>query len=261
MIKNFDNSKQKKQDRIILTWIIVGFLFVVWLCTPPGNKFLQMAFWGSNTRLFFAKLTNSAAATEWIFHRNNAVYLTKMKNKSAALMEIDKAILTFPAYASDKELSDLYKDRALIRVYWGDYKGALDDYIHSGDIEMQDNLRVAMLYKLNGNYKEAMSYCNSILALDTNAYAGYVCLADIYATLGRYDLSVKVFDLLIDRVKNKPKYYADRALYKQKMGDMSGHDEDIAKAKQLSPIAKLDYSIIEDTLHPKVLLLDTMPIK
>ncbi len=261
MIKNLSNNNQKKNDAIILSMIVIAFLFVVWLCTPPGNKFLQMAFWGSNTRLFFAKLTNSAAATEWIFHRNNAVYLAKMKNKEASLLEIDKAIMTFPAYGKDRDLANLYKDRAQIRTYWKDYKGALDDYIHSDSIDMQDYLRVAMLYKLNGNYKEAMSFCNSILDVDPNAYAGFACMADVYAELGHYELSVRVFDLLIDRVKNRPKYYSDRAMYKQKCGDSAGAKDDLAKAKQLSPTARLDYSIIEEELHPKMIRMDIMPVK
>lgn len=261
MIKNFNNSKQKKNDAVVLLMIILGFLFVVWLCTPPGNKFMQMALWGSNTRLFIAKITNNAETTEWIFHRNNAVYLTKMDNKKAALLEIDRAIITFPTYGNDMDLSNLYRERAQIRTYWGDYKGALDDYIHSGNIDTQDFLRVAMLYKFNGNYKEAMSYCNSILSLEPNAYAGFACLADIYAELGHYDLSVRVFDLLIDRVKNRPKYYADRAMYKQKLGDLNGADADIAKAKELSPAARLEDSIIEDTLHPKIFRMDIKPIK
>lgn len=261
MIKNFSTNTQKRNDAIILAMIIAAFLFVVWLCTPPGNKFIQMAFWGSNTRLFFAKLTNSAATTEWIFHRNNAVYLSKMKNKEAALLEIDKALMTFPSYGKDKDMSKLYKDRAQIRMFWGDYKGALEDYLHSDNIDIQDSLRVAMLYKLNGNYKEAMSYCNRILDLNYTAYPGFACMADIYAVLGRYDLSVKVFDLLIDRVKNRPMYYADRARYKKAYGDTIGYDEDMQKARELSPTAKLDYSIIEETLHPRILRMDIMPVK
>ena len=84
MIRNF-NAKERRNDTIILSIIIMAFIFLVWVCTPPGNKFIQLAFWGSNTRLLWAKLTDNAAATEWMFHRNNAVYLAKMKNKDGAL--------------------------------------------------------------------------------------------------------------------------------------------------------------------------------
>ena len=260
MITNF-KKQSRKDDVILLTWVVVILLLVVWFIIPPRNKFTQICFWGNNAKFFFAKMIGTSASTEYIFHRNNAVYLSKMKNKEAALLEIDKALMTFPSYGKDKDMSKLYKDRAQIRMFWGDYKGALEDYLHSDNIDIQDSLRVAMLYKLNGNYKEAMSYCNRILDLNYTAYPGFACMADIYAVLGRYDLSVKVFDLLIDRVKNRPMYYADRARYKKAYGDTIGYDEDMQKARELSPTAKLDYSIIEETLHPRILRMDIMPVK
>ena len=260
MIENF-NRNNRKNDAILLSIIIIGFLFVVWLCTPPGNKFIQIAFWGSNTRLFFAKVMDNASTTEWIFHRNNAIYLTKMKSKEGALLEIDKAIKTFPSYTSDKQLASLYRDRAMIRIYWGDYKGALDDYLKADTSGLLDTFRVALLYKITGHYKEALSYCNDVINTDPKAYAGFACLASVYAEVGRYDVSAKVFDLLIDRVPNKAKYYSDRAMYKKLAGDMDGYNEDMSTAKELSPSVDVEYSLIDDTLNPKVLQLTTMPIK
>ena len=260
MIRNF-NAKERRNDTIILSIIIMAFIFLVWVCTPPGNKFIQLAFWGSNTRLLWAKLTDNAAATEWMFHRNNAVYLAKMKNKDGALLEMDRAIKTFPSYQSDAQLKGLYRDRAVIRMYYGDYKGALDDYLKSGSDEFMDRLRIALLFKEVGNYKGALSYCNSIIAVDSTAYAGFACLASVYEEVGRYKVSVRVYDLLISRSPNKAKYYADRAMYKKKAGDIAGYDADMAKAKELSSVVDTEYCLIEDTLNPKIVQLTAMPIR
>lgn len=250
MIENFNDNK--KNDRKILTIIIVGFLFVVWLCTPPGNKFAQMCFWGNQTQLFWAKLTNNAETKEWLIHRNNAVYNVRMGRKEDAILEMDKAIDTLPVYM-DKKLSSLYKDRAQLRIYYEDYKGALSDYLKVENLNMMDKFKVAMLYKSIGQNKLGVEYCNSILNLDPKAYMGYVCIADIYAGVGRYDTSVRVFDLLISRSPNNAGYYLDRAQYKELAGDNAGANEDRAKAKEVNSIANNKISLVEQALHPKVL--------
>lgn len=259
MITNFKKSN-KKDDMKLLVYIIVGFLFVVWLCTPPGNKFLQMCFWGNNTKFLIAKLTNNYNSTEYIFHRNNAVYLAKMyKSKHRALAEMNKAIETIPTFVSDNELNTLYKERAYIRLMDGDYKGALNDFVNggvkAGNLAFNENLTVAMLFKEAGNYREAMSFCNNILNKDSTAYAGYACLADLYNSIGRYDISLRVWDLAIDRKKNNARAYVDRAKVKKQMGDMEGYNADIKTAKEYLPTIDLDESLVEDVLHPKVLML------
>lgn len=255
MITNFRKTS-RKDDAKLLTWIICGFLFVAWLCTPPGNKFLQVCFWGNNTQLFISKLTHNSDASEYLFHRNNAVYLAKMyQNKKKALDEINKSIQTFPSYLPEAELKSLYKDRAEIRLMAGDYKGALNDYINCDDIQFNDNLKVAMLFKEQGNYREAMSFCNRIIEADSTAYAGFACLSDLYVNIGRYDVALKVWNLSIDRRANNPKAYAERAKIKKLMGDLEGYNSDVAKAKEYSPTINIEESLTYDVLHPKILTL------
>ncbi len=206
--------------------------------------------------MFVSRLTNNTDATEYLFHRNNAVYLAKMyPNKKKALDEMNKAIQTFPSYFSDSELKSLYKDRAEIRLMAGDYKGALSDFMNSGDIQFNDNLKVAMLFKEQGNYREAMSFCNRILEADSTAFAGFACLSDLYSSIGRYDIAIKVWNLSIDRRSNNPKAYVERARVKKKNGDIIGYNQDIAKAKEFSPIIDIDESITNNALHPKMLML------
>ena len=258
MITNF-NKIDRKNDIKILSMIILGFCFVAWLCSPPGNKVAQLCFYGNNTRFIIAKLTKSSQdLNEWIFHRNNAIYLTRMERKSASLIEMDKSIMTAPNYMSDKELAKLYSERGEIRLFWGEYKPALDDYLRLQDPGLLDCFKIALLYKQIGNNRYALSYCNRIVNIDPNAYIGYACIADIYAGAGYYSTSVKIYDLLIDRAKNRAQYYVDRAAYKKKCGDIEGYNEDIKKAKELSPMLNTEFSIIEDTLNPKQLTLAVM---
>ena len=254
MIKNFDNNT-RKSDAKILTWIIIGFIFVIWLCTPPGNKFIQLCFWGNNTQFLIAKLTNNDETTAYKFYRNNAIYLARMNQQKQALKEMDKSIESYPTYMPEKTLQSLYKDRAQLRMFYKNYKGALDDYLKVENLDLTDKFKLAMLYKVNGKNKYALSYCNSILSIDANAYSGYLCLADIYANVQRYDASVKIFDLLIDRNPKKGKYYADRAQYKKLMGDVLGYETDISKASRLAPNTNLTSSLVDETLNPKVLNL------
>ena len=64
MITNFNSKTSRKDDAKLLAWIVFGFLIVAWLCTPPGNKFLQICFWGNNTQLFMSKLIHNSDNTE-----------------------------------------------------------------------------------------------------------------------------------------------------------------------------------------------------
>ena len=256
MITNF-NKRTRKDDIRLLTWVIVIFLFIAWLCTPPGNKFLQMCFWGNNTRMFIAKCKNEDVNL-YKFHRNNAVYLAKMfsKDRKRAISEMNKAIALFPPFGNDDELKKLYKDRAVMLIYFGDYKGALGDYLRGGNYDLNDYLRIALLYNEKKKYKNAISYCNSILNVDITAYAGYACLAHVYESQGKYNIALKVWDLAIDRKSTNARAYADRAKLKRSLGDMEGYAEDAAMAKEFSPTLSIEDSFIYNTLHPRVLNLN-----
>ena len=250
-------SNTRRDDTKILVSIIVAFLLVAWFCSPPGNKFLQICFWGNNVKYAIAKIVKPSSTNEYLHHRNNAVYLAKMyPTKDEALKEMNKAIDALPKYAPDDELKSLYKDRAEIKLYKGDKKGALDDFIKSGQIYFNDYLKVAMLFKSLGKYREAMSYCNSILNQDGSAYAGFACIADIYNSVDRPDLALKAWDLAIDRNSGNPRAYVDRAKIKKAMGDFAGYNDDIKIAKNYSPNIDIEASIIEETLEPKILALN-----
>ncbi len=255
-MSNYD--KKNRKDDIKLLAIIIGvFLLVAWLCSPPGNKFLQICFWGNNTKLFVAKMLNSNSTTEYMFYRNNAVYLAKMfpKDKRKAMREINKAIATIPAYVSDNELQELYKDRAYIELFYGDYTSSLSDFMRSGDISFKEYFPVAMLFNQKGDYRQALSFCNSILNLDQSAYAGFVCLSEVYSSAGHPEISLKVWNLAIDRKPNNSKFYIERANVKRSLGLVTEAEDDIAKAKEYSPTMNTESSLVKDTLKPKILPL------
>lgn len=256
---SISQKKKSVNDNVIIMWIVIGFAFVVWLCTPPGNKFLQFCFWGSHTQYAIAKITNPGSVKEYKYHRNNAVYLAKLyPNRKDALKEIDLAIGTAPNFLTENEMNTLYKERARIRLFLGEYEGALSDYIKSKDtgFNYEDTINMAILFKNAGDYRDAAKYCNKILNIESTAYIGFACLADIYNTLGRSDVALKVWDLAIDR-KESGKFYLERAKIKKLLGDTVGYNEDMEVAKQrLGRFDEDESSISETTLHPKVLNLD-----
>jgi len=251
------NKKNRKDDIRLLMIVVSVFLLVAWLCSPPGNKFLQICFWGNNTKLFIAKMLNNSEVNEYMFYRNNAVYLAKMfpKDKKKAVNEINKAIATIPSYVSDKQYKELYKDRAYIELYYGDYKSALNDFLRSGELSYTEYLPVALLFKELGDYRKAIPYCNAILNIDSTAYAGFVCLSEIYSSANRPDVALKIWDVAIDRKPNNARFYLERSKVKTMLGQYSEAEKDVNIAKSYMPNLDTKQSLVQDTLKPKILSL------
>ncbi|MCQ2739707.1 MAG: hypothetical protein MJ237_05715 [bacterium] len=231
--------------------IVAIILFVIYIAIPPYNKIAQIGYCYNNFSMLYSQLIDSQVQEEYMFHRNNAVYLARMNSKRSALREIDRAIALAPSIIQEQKMQELYADRAEIRLYFKEYKGALDDYLKLNNLNMTENLKVAMILKQLDKKKMALSYCNNILSIDINAYAGYSCIADLYASVGKYNVSVAVFDLLIDRVPNRAKYYTERAMYKKLCRDLEGYEADLKIAHDLSPVQSDVVPIAEAVLEPK----------
>ncbi|MBR6126658.1 hypothetical protein IKQ21_03145, partial [bacterium] len=105
------------------------------------------------------------------------------------------------------------------------------------------------------DYARAISFCNAILDIDEKAYAGFACMANVYESAGRPDVALKVWDLAIDRKKSNPKGYLGRAFVEKKLGRMDDYNNDVAKARELSPSIKIDKSTVEEVLNPKFLTI------
>lgn len=247
MVTNFKNQSRKK-DLKQLFILILFVAFVFWLYSPPGYRYLNLYLWNNNVKMFLAEIQDREAATAYILHRNNAVYYAKMNKKEGAFAEINKAIELFPEYGSENTLRGLYKDKAMIHIYFKSYKEALNNYLRANVVNIYDNLRLAMLLKENGNYKEALGYCNEIINTGMKAYAGYACAADIYAGAGRLDSAIRIYDLLIEKTPKNANHYVERAEYKRLRGDIEGYNEDMAIAKSFSNYDPNHVSIIKEAI-------------
>ena len=250
MINNF-NRRNRKEDLKLLCIIIASFILFAWICTPPGNKFAQILFYGNYAQHFIAKLTKpKEELNEYLFHRNNAIYLAWMDSKKMSLKEMNLAIAKAPNYIPDTELSKLYLERAELNLFFREYRHALNDFLRIKNPNIIEQFKIALLYKQIGKKKKALYYCNNILNTDSNAYVGYACYADLYASIGRFDISTKVYDILINKIQNRAQFYKDRAYYKNLDGDTMGAEEDLAKSKELSSFILNSPSIVDQTLKP-----------
>ena len=246
MIRNY-NKKNQKINAIISVIIIV---VVFWLLTPPVNKFVQLCYWGSNVYMTVSKIFGNENSKEYVFRRNNAVYLAKMNDMKASIVEINKAIDLVPNYASSNEMDEFFKDRARIYLIAKRYDDALSDYTRCANLDIFDSVRVAMLFKKKGNLKYAGKYCNNVISENPDLYLGYACLADVYSAANRDDVSIRLMDLLLDKTSNRAQYYLDRAYYKYRVGDTAGAYQDELAAEKLSPNYKR-VPIMEQVLDPK----------
>ena len=249
----FNNHKSKTPTKVIVIISLILLIFI-WLISPPRNKIAQICYIANHIHYYVAILTKPREEVfEWAFHRNNALYLSQMNNKKLAQREITSAIRTAPNYLPENKFDDLYTDCALFQIYIGDYKGALNNYLRVKNLNMMDNLRLALLHKEAGSLKYGIEHCKNILNTDPSAYIGYACYADLYSYAGRPDISVKIFNVLIDRYKNRAMYYVERAKYKKESGDLTGYEEDMVKVKELSGIGIKKSELIEKTIKPQYL--------
>ena len=171
-------------------------------------------------------------------------------------MEMNKAISSVPDYLSEDVIKGLYRDRAYIKLYSGDKKGALDDFLLSGELSIADDLKVAALLLERDAYAMAVKYCNNILKENNAAVAGYVCLSHVYERAGRPASALKIYDYAIENKKpNNPKLYVERALFKQRINDFAGYDDDINVAKGLLPNVDIEHSLMEEAVNPKTLMV------
>lgn len=258
MINNL-KKKTRKDDVLFAIKVIVIFLIVVYVLVPPRNKFQQLCYVGNNIKFFVSKIVNKEQTMEYVFHRNQSVYLAKMypNNKDVALKELERAFATLPEVAPKQELLRLYKDRAELELFFGGTREALRDYLLAKDmLGYDDLLKVAMLFKEEGNYREAVKYCTRLSELNQKSYAGFACKAELYNSLDRADIALTYWDKAIDKNPNNAYVYVERARVKKNMGDLTGADEDIKLAKEHLSNVDEDFSMAENAIAPKKLSLE-----
>ena len=249
----------ERPDTSVIVCAVATFLVIIWLFLPPLNKIEQFKYWGNNIQFACTRMFNNNPAVEYIYHKKNSVYLVKMypDNLSKALEEINKAIKTAPGYVSDNELEGLYHDRARIRLFMRDYKGALDDFMKVKNIEFLDRLPIALMLAEKKQFSMAMKQCKKILELDGEAFSGYACMAEIYNQAGKKDAAINVYTFVLDKKKNNYWALLERSKIKKSLNDIKGADEDFAKAKEYARRITAEDSYFEEATSPKMIILKT----
>lgn len=248
-IQNFKVGN-RKDDIKLLSIIVMAFLVVLWLATPPGNKFIQVCFWGHNVQYVVTRIVDKNATEEYKFYWKNALYLAKMNDKRALTM-MDRAIETMPAYLYERDVQNMYLDRAKIRCMFKDYIGSLNDYFKSTSLSNDDILRIALMFKMQNKNSLAVSYCNKLLNYELGFQSGCACIADVYASAGKVSQSIKLYDYLVTKDPDEANYYFVRAQYKKIKGDKIGERNDLYLAKLKDPDVDKKYKPIADVLLAK----------
>jgi len=243
---NFEVTN-KKDDKKISIIVILVCILVSWLLTPPGNKFIQICFWGHNMQNFIAQTFDKERANTYKFHWKNAIYLVQLDNRTA-LYEMNKAMQLAPNYLTDKQFDVLYRERAKMKTVFKDYKGAMDDYLLVKELNYDDTLRLANISKFLGKKGMAVSYCNTLFDYELGKEVACDCLAEIYADAGKFNTSIKIYDFLIDKKNDNADYYIKRAFYKKRNGDFIGGEADIKTAQNINPEVELEFAVLSDVL-------------
>lgn len=260
MLQRLNNKEEKEAKK---KWGLLFFviIFLIWICIPPRNKPLQVCYWGYNIKAAFIKASASSKNYVYKIHRNTAVYLTKLYDGESpkmqkALKEIDMAITKFPQDDSLGTLKHLYKDRAYIKYYSGDYKGAINDFVLAEHLEYNDRIIVAMLLKKLGYLDNALVQCQAAALLDDKSYETFACIASVQFALGEKQAAIYAMDYAIEKQKRNAKAYVERARYKKYNGDKTGSQLDLTKARSLDAYVKTNYVFAEDIIRPKRLQLE-----
>ena len=156
----------------------------------------------------------------------------------------------FNSDSNDLMNSDIFESKNLTErisdVELDDY-----DYLLINNPDIDAKYKIALLLNNIEKYKMAIGYCNDIINNDERSYFGFSCVADTYFKAGRGLSAVRAFDLLIDRDPGKARYYIERALYRKALGDTIGYNQDVDKAKSISPSVDTNLSLVDETLRPK----------
>lgn len=243
-----------KDDKKFLYFLIALLIVNIWFFSSLTKHLAEIGIIYNNIRYRYAQLTHQKYPEEYEFHRNNAVYLVRLNNKirtKHAVLEMDKSIATAPDYLPQYVVQNLYKDRAYIKLFAGDKKGALDDFILSSDIlSTEDNIKVAAILTEQGAFGVARKYCQDVLKADDSLIAGYVCMSHVYEQMGKPKSALKIYNYAIDeKYPNNAKLYVERALLKQRINDYDGYEKDIEKAKKISPNVDIKKSLMSDAIN------------
>lgn len=254
----FDNKKELQDSKGNKAGFVIVTLFLIWLFFPNNNSFIKLSYWSNNLVYNISKMMHKKLAPDYIHYRNNAIYLAKIypKNSERSINEMNKAINSIPEKDIKKERGKLYKDRAVIKLFYGDKAGALEDYLSAEKYDANDNFRIAILLTDEAKYSKAIPYCDNILYSNKDAILGHVCLSYVYEKYGDIQSAETVYDSLIEKNPKNEIVFIERSHFKQRIGDEQGQHENMAKAKKISShVNEKEASVIEKAVNFKELPL------
>ena len=251
-----DKNKDIPEDGRNKYGFIIIAIFMIWLFFPNNNSFIKLSYLFDNIVYQCARITHANVKPGFIHHRNNAISLAKAypKKASRSLKEMDKAIKTTPTGSA--YVKKLHRERALIKLYYGDKAGALEDYKLADELKAEDTLRVGILLADASKFSEAAGYCEKIINYNDEVVSGYICLSYVYEKAGYMDAAIHIYDLLAGLKPDNYMVYKERALLKQRMGDTDGAEEDFKKAKEIFPL----FNKNDEPFTEKVVRLKEVPL-
>ncbi len=255
---NQNNSVDNKDDIKLLCLMLIAIAFVIWLILPPRNKFIQINMLKASYNHNQVVKKQGSDPNAYLFHRNNAIYYMNINEKEKAVEEINKSLDLLPENVNNYMYNNLLRDRATFWIYNKEYKLALDDLLLIEEPDVLDIFRMALLYDELQDFEEMLNLCEIIVDRAPTSYEPLACLAKVYYNYGEYENAIKVYDVLIDRSKEMAVYWADRAYYKDLIGDSEGAKADYARAKELSNNVKTGLTVIENVIHPQKLDLEVI---
>ena len=249
-----DKKSQIQENDTNKYGFIIVAIFLIWLFLPNRNSFIQLCYWVNDIAYKVSKITHTAKKPEYIHMRNNAIYMVKIypKKSEPAIKTINKAISLIPEGVPEREKSKLYKDRAIIKLYYGDKSGALQDYKNAGNMEPQDDFNAAILLADEGKYSEAGDFCAEIRTVKERSLLGYVCTAYIYEKIGNIEEASNIYDYLAEERPRNAYVYLERAYFYKRQGDIQRYIENFDKARMYSSkITEDSPSMIDEAVNFK----------
>ena len=227
---------------------LVLLIFFIWLFWPNNNGFIKLSYYADNFVYSILKITHITKVPEYIHYRNNAVYLAKMypKKPAPALKAMDRAIAAVPADLADTQLSNLYRESAVLKLYYNDKSGALTDFLSAKVLKDTDYLSMAVLLADESRYDEADSKCNELLAKNNNVISGHICQAYVYEKSGDIESAKQIYDSLVESRPNSEIVYIERASFKKRIDDQKGAEEDFNTAQKHSLYSNGNHTSIMD---------------
>lgn len=232
-----DKEPMNEENKVSKYGLFIVIAFLVWLIIPLRNNFAQLCSWAYTLSYKAANALQYDTVDTYMYLRNKAVYEAKIhpKNPKYALKKFDEAFKAIGEDSDGVKKSILRRDRAIVKIYYGDKKGALEDLVMVENPEKKDYMKLALLFADVGKYQKASENCATVMNLSEQGIMGYVCYAYVYEKKKEIVFARRIYDYLIEQNPENSVAYLERAFFKKRLKCVKEYEEDMQKAKTLYP--------------------------